>query len=182
VLHLATHGFALAAARDPASMPGRRAVGGVLQAGEATGPRSALPVLPGLALAGANRVEGRAEGDGFLTAEEVTALDLRDCEWAVLSACETGHHDASAAEAVQGLQRAFRRAGARTVVMSLWAVDDAATQEGMRALYAARFGAGLSTDVALRTACRQVLAARRARGLDTHPFHWAGFVAAGDWR
>ena len=52
----------------------------------------------------------------------------------------------------------------------------------MRALYEGRLRAGLSTANALRQASRTILRERRARGLGTHPFFWAGFVAAGDWR
>lgn len=52
----------------------------------------------------------------------------------------------------------------------------------MRPLYDGRLRGGLSTAEAVRNASRTVLAERRAKGLSTHPFYWAGFVAAGDWR
>ena len=102
-------------------------------------------LLSGLVLAGANRgpqtgADGVGEGDdGLLTAAEVAALDLSGAEVVVLSACETGlGAKAADGEAVLGLQRAFQVAGARTVVASLWQVDDEATQELM-----ARFCANL---------------------------------------
>lgn len=181
VLHLAAHGFALGDTAVAAGPTDRRGVGAVVTGSASPAPRPA-PLLPGLAFAGANAPAEPGGEDGFLTTEEITSLDLAGTEWAVLSACETGRSDPDAAEAVQGLQRAFRRAGARTVVMSLWAVDDAATREWMRRLYEARLLRGLDTAASATAACREWLAARRARGLDTHPFHWAAFVAAGDWR
>jgi CHAT domain-containing protein len=83
---------------------------------------------------------------------------------------------------VFGLRRAFRLAGARTVVMSLWPVQDQATRDWMAALYRARLEQRLSTIESVATAERELLAARRAAGQSTHPFYWAAFVAAGDWR
>ena len=94
-------------------------------------------LLSGLALAGANRraAAGPDEDDGILTAEEVASLNLQGTEWAVLSACDTGLGEIKAGEGVFGLRRAFQIAGARTVIMSLWSVDDRATRPWMRALY-----------------------------------------------
>jgi CHAT domain-containing protein len=140
--------------------------------------------LSGLALAGANRrfSAGREEDDGILTAEEVAALDLGGVEWAVLSACDTGVGEVRAGEGVFGLRRAFQTAGARTIVMSLWAIDDRATRAWMRTLYEKRFAEGLSTADAVHEAATSVLRQRRAQGASSHPFYWAAFVAAGDWR
>ena len=70
-----------------------------------------------------------------MTAEEVGALDLDGCELAVLSACETGLGRTAGGEGVLGLQRAFHEAGCRTVVASLWKVDDAATAALMTRFY-----------------------------------------------
>ena len=140
--------------------------------------------LAGLALAGANQratASGTAD-DGILTAEEIGLLDLDGVEWAVLSACDSGAGTVAIGEGVLGLRRAFLIAGARSVIMSLWGVDDAAGREWMGALYEARLGRGLSTADAVREASLQMLQQRRARGLTTHPFYWAAFVAAGDWR
>ena len=66
--------------------------------------------------------------------------------------------------------------------MSLWAVEDQAGRAWMRALYEGRLAARQSTADAVRNASLTVLRQRRAEGLSTHPFFWAGFVAAGDWR
>jgi CHAT domain-containing protein len=107
---------------------------------------------------------------------------LGGVEWAVLSACDTGVGEIKAGEGVFGLRRAFQVAGARTVIMSLWSVEDEATREWMRSLYINRLERKLSTADAVHQASVTVLRARRAAKQSTHPFFWAGFVAAGDWR
>jgi CHAT domain-containing protein len=182
VLHLATHGFFLNGDCAPAPT-GTRGVGGLTSAWPRRTAENPL-LLSGLALAGANRRASAApdEDDGILTAEEVASLDLSGVEWAVLSACDTGVGEIRAGEGVFGLRRAFQVAGARTVVMSLWSVDDQATRAWMRALYQGRFQRKLSTADAVHEASFSMLRDRRAKGLSTHPFYWAAFVAAGDWR
>jgi CHAT domain-containing protein len=86
-----------------------------------------------------------------------------------------------AGEGVFGLRRAFQVAGARTVVMSLWQVEDRSARAWMQALYEGRLARQLDTIDAVREASLTVLRDRRARQQSTHPFYWAGFVAAGDW-
>ena len=183
VLHLATHGFFLGG--DCAIAPdATRAVAG-LTAGPAVGSLLESPLLQtGLALAGANRRTQAApnDEDGILTAEEVAAMDLDAVEWAVLSACDTGLGEIRAGEGVFGLRRAFQIAGARTVIMSLWSVDDEATRVWMGSLYDGRLRKSLGTAEAVREAGLTMLRDRRARGQSTHPFYWAAFIAAGDWR
>ena len=71
----------------------------------------------------------------MLTAEEVAALDLDGVEWAVRSACDTGLGEIRAGEGVFGLRRAFRIAGARTVMTSLWPVEDHAARVWMPRLH-----------------------------------------------
>ena len=66
--------------------------------------------------------------------------------------------------------------------MSLWSVEDQSTRLWMRALYDARLRHGASTAEAVQRASASVLQDRRSRGQSTHPFYWAAFVAAGDWR
>ena len=87
-----------------------------------------------------------------------------------------------AGEGVFGLRRAFQVAGVRTLLTSLWAVEDAATQEWMGSLYRRRFLEGSGTAESVRDASLELLRNRRARNQSTHPFYWAGFVAVGDWR
>ncbi|MGH9797439.1 MAG: CHAT domain-containing protein, partial [Candidatus Polarisedimenticolia bacterium] len=178
VLHLATHGFVLA---EDCAPPGEA-------------PRESPLLLAGLALAGANQREAGPDGgrstdgrpdaggeDGILTAEEIGALDLRNVEWAVLSACETGVGPVRSGEGVLGLRRAFEVAGAGSLILSLFKVDDATTRAWMKGLYEARLG-GADTAGSVRRAGLAILRARRERGLGTHPFYWSPFVAAGDWR
>jgi glucose dehydrogenase len=74
------------------------------------------------------------------------------------------------------------RPGARTVIMSLWSVEDTATRRWMQTLYRGRLERGLDTAEAVRAAGLAVLRERRAQGGSGHPFFWAAFVAAGDWR
>jgi CHAT domain-containing protein/tetratricopeptide (TPR) repeat protein len=182
VLHLATHGFFLSGSCSNAPR-GSRAVGGLSKRRDTHQLDNPL-LLSGLALAGANRraAAGPEEDDGILTAEEVASLNLGGVEWAVLSACDTGVGEIKAGEGVFGLRRAFQVAGARTVIMSLWSVEDEATREWMRALYVNRLKRKLSTADAVHQANLTILRARRAAKQSTHPFFWAGFVAAGDWR
>ena len=177
VLHLATHGFFLGG--RCASATDVRPAGG---SSSVTGENPLL--LAGMALAGANHRQAADadEEDGILTAEEVAALDLGGVEWVVLSACDTGAGELKASEGVFGLRRAFQVAGARTTIMSLWQVEDAATRGWMRTLYRGRLVAKLSTADAVRKASLAMLRLRRADGPSTHPFYWAGFVAVGDWK
>lgn len=186
VLHLATHGFFFNG-RCPASTWSARGIGGVgIAESEAASP---LPgenplLLSGLALAGANDRAAASPGDddGILTAEEIASLDLAGVEWAVLSGCDTGIGEIRAGEGVLGLRRAFQIAGARTVVMSLWSVEDRAARVWMKALYEGRLVQGRDTARAVHNASLTALQVRAARGESTHPFFWAGFVASGDWR
>jgi CHAT domain-containing protein len=136
-----------------------------------------------VALAGSNRRDTAAadQEDGVLTSEEISSLDLRGMEWVVLSACDTGIGEVLPREGVLGLRRAFQQAGAGTLIMSLWAVQDEAALEWMGNLYTAR-GEGMPTDRAVQNASVRMLERRRQAGRSTHPFYWGTFVAAGDWR
>jgi CHAT domain-containing protein len=141
-------------------------------------------LLSGLAFGGANRRDS-APGDGddgILTAEEIAALDLRGLEWAVLSACDTGIGELRVGEGVLGLRRAFEVAGAGTLIMSLWSVADETARSWMQGLYRARLLEGKDTAESVQAANLKVLHELRDRKKSTHPFYWAGFVAAGDWR
>ena len=140
-------------------------------------------VLSGLVLAGANRpADPEAPEDGILTASEVASRDLTDTGVVVLSACETGLGEVASGQGVLGLRRAFAVAGARTLVMSLWSVGDAETAALMDGLYQRHLERrSVPVALALREAQLDVLAHQRAVGA-VHPFAWAAFVAAGDWR
>ena len=170
ILHIATHSYFL----DPKCSA---------SSGRISSPQNPL-LLSGLAMAGANDRNSVAAGedDGILTAQEIAALDLSATRWAVLSACETGAGEVHSGEGVLGLQRAFRIAGARTLITSLWAVEDEAARRWMNACYHASMEDGLGTIESVRKASLTVLAERRAREDDAHPFYWAAFIASGDWR
>lgn len=141
-------------------------------------------LLSGIALAGANRrsLAGPRADDGIVTAEEISAMNLEGVEWAVLSGCATGDGKLLPGEGIFGLRRAFRVAGARTVIMSLWQVDDTATKGWMTELYRQHFAGSKTAAESVRAASLARLADRRAHGLSTHPFYWAGFIASGDSR
>ena len=151
-LHLATHGYFAppsvksAASPDPTSLASESA--GRLGRSDIEGFFPGL--LSGLAWAGANKppidpATGLVDiGAGTMTAEEVGSLDLSGCELAVLSACETGLGRSAGGEGVLGLQRAFHQAGCRTVIASLWKVDDAATAALMTRFYEHLWGEKLS--------------------------------------
>jgi len=184
ILHFATHGFFLGDCS--LTVAGTRSVGGLARISSASRTaRAESPLLlAGLAFAGANqrRTAQPYQDDGILTAEEIASLNLAGVEWAVLSACDTGLGEIKAGEGVLGLRRAFQIAGVRTVIMSLWSVEDRSAMDWMRALYEGRLQRGLNTAEAVREASLTVLRQRRARGQSVHPFFWAGFVASGDWR
>jgi CHAT domain-containing protein len=179
-LHLATHGFFL----DPACLRG----GGTQAEKTASHSRAgAAPelggnplLLSGLALAGANRrsTAKSEQEDGVLTAAEIASLDLSGVGAVVLSGCATGLGDVAPGEGVLGLQRAFRIAGARRVIMSLWMIQDQSTRAWMRALYEAR-NTGLADAASVRGASLRILRKRRADGRSTHPFFWGAFIASG---
>jgi tetratricopeptide (TPR) repeat protein len=170
VVHLATHGFFLPDRPDsPDEATAARLRGGA--------PENPL-LRSGLALAGANTwLSGGSTppgvGDGLLTAEDVTGLDLLDTDLVVLSACETGLGEVKAGEGVFGLRRAFQLAGARTVVMSLWKVPDEATRELMASFYKHLLG-GVPKAEALRRAQLEL----KTRYPD--PRHWGAFILQGD--
>jgi CHAT domain-containing protein/tetratricopeptide (TPR) repeat protein len=193
VLHVATHGFFLDGSCGRGT--GRsRGIGGVSStkspakkktvAAKPSARQGSPLLLSGLAFAGANAraLAKPDEEDGVLTAQEISSLDLSGVQWAVLSACDTGRGRIRAGEGVEGLRRAFQVAGAATVIMSLWEVEDSSTRDWMEALYEGRVHGGLDTADAVTQASLHVLRERRARARSTDPFYWAAFVAAGDWR
>jgi CHAT domain-containing protein len=142
-------------------------------------------LLSGLAWAGVNRptadpATGTVDvGAGLMTAEEVAGLDLKGCELAVLSACETGLGRTAGGEGVLGLQRAFHQAGARTVVASLWRVDDDATRELMTRFYTNLWVKKHSPLEALRQAQLSILDDPNF-GDGGNPRLWAAWTLSGD--
>jgi CHAT domain-containing protein/tetratricopeptide (TPR) repeat protein len=127
------------------------------------------------------------DGDGLLTMEEILALKL-NADWVVLSACNTGTAAGAGAEAVSGLGRAFFYAGARSLLVTNWAVHSASA----RALVVDLFQRQAAADDLLRTqALRQAMMALidgpgfadpRGRILYSyaHPLFWAPYSIIGD--
>ncbi len=175
ILHLATHGFFLEDASGPS---GSRALGEIGELGQASEPPTPPdPLLrSGLLLAGARAPmpSGAVSPpeSALVTALELAGLDLWGTQLVVLSACDTGRGDVRLGQGVYGLRRAFLVAGAETVVMSLWKVNDETTRELMEGYYANLLkGQGRAT--ALREAMREL------RHTQPHPHHWAPFIAMG---
>ena len=108
-------------------------------------------------------------------------MDLRSVRCAVLSACETGVGDVVTGEGVFGLRRAFRLAGARTLVTSLWRIDDQGARYWSACFYQAFLGGASPADAA-SAASLKMLERGRAQGRGGHPHAWGAFVAYGDWR
>ena len=109
------------------------------------------------------------EEDCILTAAEVEKMDLSDTELVVLSACDTGLGDCESIDGVYGLSRAFKIAGAHTIVMTLWKVNDLVTKEFMGEFYG-QIKEGLEYHEAFR------IAQKRLRLKYQDPLLWAPFV------
>ena len=109
------------------------------------------------------------EEDCILTAAEVEKMDLSDTELVVLSACDTGLGDCESIDGVYGLSRAFKIAGAHTIVMTLWKVNDLVTKEFMCEFYA-QIKEGLEYHEAFR------IAQKKLRLKYQDPLLWAPFV------
>lgn len=132
--------------------------------------------LSGLVFAGGNAAWlGKKNVDGVLggvlTAKDIANLDFKGTDLLVLSACKTGQGKVTA-EGVFGLQRAFKKTGVGTIIMSLWNVDDKVTSEFMIAFYEQL------TDKAnnwnKRKAFEQTKEIIRKKHPD--PYYWAAFV------
>jgi CHAT domain-containing protein/Tfp pilus assembly protein PilF len=170
LMHIATHGYFLADADV-----GTGAIGVT-----AENARNNPLLRSGLLLAGASAtMSGKAVPDlesndnGVLTAYEAMNLNLEGTELIIMSACETGLGDVRAGEGVYGLQRAFQVAGAKALIMSLWKVDDAATQQLMTNFYTNFVKTGNKLK-AFKQAQVQLMTKFK------EPYYWGAFVILGE--
>jgi len=128
----------------------------------------------GLILSGANDAwighKIKTKEDGILTAYEVSKLDLSNTDLVVLSACETGLGDINSSEGVFGLQRAFKLAGVKYIIMSLWSVPDKETSEFMTYFYTFWLN-GKTIYEAFRATQLQMISKYR-----DYPEKWAAFI------
>ncbi|MBK8643779.1 MAG: CHAT domain-containing protein [Saprospiraceae bacterium] len=167
ILHIATHGY---------FFPDPKSNNVTLSNTEPVFKISDHPMLrSGLIMAGGNAawqgkqtLEGRE--DGILTAYEISQMNLSNTELVVLSACETGLGDIQGNEGVYGLQRAFKIAGAKYLIMSLWQVPDKQTSLLMTTFYKKFLEEKMPIPDAFHAAQKEL----RDSGLE--PYYWAGFV------
>ena len=167
IIHLATHGFVIDTQKKA---EGNKFVEGTF----AISPREGYLTWTGLMLAGSNNAwTGNFSidnvEDGILTADEISRLDLSNTKLVVLSACETARGKIDPVEGVLGLQRAFKKAGAQTIVMSLWKVPDESTSILMTEFYRNLMD-GIEIHQALKNAENKV------KELYPDPYYWAGFI------
>lgn len=129
----------------------------------------------GLCFAGANQIlsgeskPSDGQDDGILNALEIAQTDLRGLDLVVLSACQTALGDIAQGEGVFGLQRGFKKAGAQSILMSLWEVDNDATH-----LLMTEFYKGWTSGLSKYTALRQAQAVVKEKYPD--PKYWAAFI------
>lgn len=167
ILHLATHGFVIDTQQ--------KAIDNKFVASTSVySQKDSYMMWAGLMLAGGNNIwQGRFNlsnvEDGILTADEISRLNLSKTKLVVLSACETARGKIDPVDGVYGLQRAFKMAGAQTIVMSLWKVQDDATSMLMTQFYTYLTN-GVEKHKALWKAMMEV----REKYKD--PYYWAGFI------
>jgi CHAT domain-containing protein len=120
---------------------------------------------------------GEGRDNGLLQAWEIFEELRLDADLVTLSTCDSGLGKEMGGEGLVGLVRAFQFAGARSVLASLWSVSDISTADLMQRFYGYLRG-GRSKDEALRATQTDLI---RSQGF-SHPYHWAAFQLAGDWR
>lgn len=173
LLHIATHGF---------SYPIEMKDSGRLDWLGSSASSGGMPTDPlcysGLLFSGCNnklKDPGNFPSDiedGVLTAQEISQLNLQSLQLTVLSACQTGT-GALQEDGVFGVQRGFKKAGAHTLVMSLWSVSDAATMLMMTTFYEGLLN-GQSRYEAFQKAQAKV------REAYPQPHFWAPFIMLDD--
>ncbi|EAU67165.1 tetratricopeptide repeat family [Stigmatella aurantiaca DW4/3-1] len=172
ILHLATHGFFLG---NSSSSSESRGLAFVDSLGSPPPPQPEPLLNSGLVLAGALSTASSsppAPEASLVTALELAGLNLWGTQLVVLSACDTGRGEVHLGQGVYGLRRALMAAGAETLLVSLWKVNDDSTRLLMD-LYYRNLLAGLGRASALREAMLSL------RATHPHPHAWAPFIALG---
>ena len=164
ILHIATHGF-----WD--SAPSGQTPRGSLEKDAML--RSGLLVTP------MGQPGGQSNGSERFSAVEFLGLDLNGTELVTLAACSTGLGDLHDSEGIYGLQRSISVAGARSLLTSLWPVDDAATSDWMQRYYG-HLKSGSSRADALATVNSEFR--HHSNPAWRNPYYWAGWQLVGDWR
>lgn len=172
VLHIATHGFFLNDVKGNTEK-----IMGIQSEVAKQNPllRSGV-ILAGAAAIARDTLSSNLKEDGILTAYEAIGLNLTNTDLVVLSACETGLGELLNGQGVYGLQRAFLIAGAKSVIMSLWVIDDFATQELMANFY--RQWLKDPTSANKHKAFR--FAQLKLKEKYDKPYYWGAFVIVGD--
>jgi CHAT domain-containing protein/tetratricopeptide (TPR) repeat protein len=184
VLHLATHGFYLSDQEfHRTNAPGDGWIASMGTRWNASLPKDDWEnplVRCGIALAGANhagQITNALAEDGILTGLEASLLNLQGTELVILSACDSGTGEVKIGEGVMSLRRAFRIAGAQTVLASHWKVSDKATSQLMTE-FMRRWRAGEPRAQAWREAQLSLLHSKEFAS----PYFWAAFTLTGQWR
>lgn len=169
LVHIATHGYFLQDVEKTGSAFGIN----IENANDNPLLRSGVMLAGAASTVSGSRMPNLGSNDnGILTAYEAMNLNLEGTNLIVLSACETGLGDVKAGEGVYGLQRAFLVAGADALIMSLWKVDDAATQQLMTNFYSNWIKLG-DKQKAFKQAQLQLMTKYK------EPYYWGAFVMMG---
>ena len=170
IIHLSTHGFFLDTSEKVKANPFMSKVGNYSE-------KEDQLIRTGLLMAGSNNVWcGREQvsgiEDGILTADEISRLDLSGTDLVVLSACETAKGQVDEIDGVLGLQRGFKKAGVRSIIMSLWKIPDHATSILMTYFYD-QLSQGRDARIALQEARKYLMNQNEAYN---NPYYWAAFI------
>ena len=180
ILHIATHGFYLGS-NSKGNIQGNSLNETRIRSIDR---KKDIP-REGLVLAGANNRNLGGNADKFLTAEEISNLNLKGTELVVLSGCDTGLGDVLIGEGLYGFQRSLAIAGVKSTLLSLWKVDDKATAEFMVRFYK-RLKAGESRSDALVATQKEfrdgVVSDPKSKKVWNSPYYWAAWQLVGDWR
>ena len=181
ILHIASHGFFLEPSKKGKSKGAATDV-------EVLDELNSNPLLYcGIMLSGAGHAyseevldaeikalyKGESIEDGILTAYEAMNMDLQNLELVVLSCCETGLGEVKNGEGVYGFQRALQTAGAKSIIMSLWKVNDEATQKLMVYFY----------EEWIKSSNKRVSFAKAQEKLRLEyktPLYWGAFIMIGE--